>query len=73
MKRLYRSSTDKKIAGVCGGIGEYMETDSTIVRLLTVVLALITGVIPLCIAYIVAGSWYHASSEQRVWSVQFGC
>ena len=29
MKKLYRSSTDKKIAGVCGGIAEYMNVDSS--------------------------------------------
>ena len=38
MKKLYRSSTDKKIAGVCGGIAEYMNVDSTIVRLVAVLL-----------------------------------
>jgi phage shock protein C len=54
MKKLYASSTDKKLAGVCGGIAEYMEVDSTIVRLLTIVLALITAVVPFCLAYIVA-------------------
>ena len=32
-KKLYRSVTDKKIAGVCGGIAEYFEVDSTIIRL----------------------------------------
>lgn len=54
MKRLYLSTTDKKLAGVCGGLAEYMELDPTIVRLLTIVLALITGVLPLCLAYIIA-------------------
>lgn len=33
-KKLYRSLTDKKIAGVCGGIAEYLGTDTTIIRLL---------------------------------------
>lgn len=33
MKKLYKSVTDKKICGVCGGIGEYFEIDSTIIRL----------------------------------------
>lgn len=33
MKKLYRSNTDKMIAGVCGGIGEYFNIDSTLVRL----------------------------------------
>lgn len=33
-KKLYRSSTDKKIAGVCAGFAEYFGIDSTIVRLI---------------------------------------
>ena len=33
MKRLYRSNTDRMIAGVCGGIGEYFDIDPTLVRL----------------------------------------
>lgn len=33
-KRLYRSVKDNKISGVCGGIAEYFEMDSTIVRLI---------------------------------------
>ena len=31
--RLHKSSKDKKIAGVCGGIAEYLNTDPTIIRL----------------------------------------
>jgi phage shock protein PspC (stress-responsive transcriptional regulator) len=54
MKRLFLSASDKKLGGVCGGIAEYMELDPTIVRLLTVVLALFTAVIPVLIAYILA-------------------
>ncbi len=38
-KRLARSVRDKKIAGVCGGLAEYMEVDPTIVRLTYVILA----------------------------------
>ena len=33
MRKLTLSSTDKKICGVCGGIGEYLDVDSTFVRL----------------------------------------
>ena len=54
MKRLYLSQTDKKIAGICGGLAEYMEVDPTIVRLVAVAGALITGVVPLVLAYLVA-------------------
>lgn len=39
-KRLYLSDTDRKISGVCGGIGEYFDIDSTLVRLAWVALSL---------------------------------
>lgn len=32
-KKLYRSRTDKSIAGVCGGLGKYFDIDPTIIRL----------------------------------------
>jgi phage shock protein C len=35
-KRLYRSRTDRMISGVCGGLGEYLGIDPTVVRLLFV-------------------------------------
>jgi phage shock protein PspC (stress-responsive transcriptional regulator) len=54
MKKLYRSETNKRIAGVCGGIGEMLNIDPTIVRVALVVLALTTGVLPLVVGYIIA-------------------
>jgi len=39
-KRLYRSTTDKMIAGVCGGLAEYFGIDPVIVRVAAVVLLL---------------------------------
>ncbi len=33
-KKLYRSSTDKMIAGVCGGLGKYLGIDATLIRLI---------------------------------------
>jgi len=56
MKRLNRSVTDRKIAGICGGMGEYLDVDPTVVRLVTVILALATGLIPMTIGYIIA--WF---------------
>ena len=41
--RLYRSRTDRMIAGVCGGLGEYFGVDSTLVRLFFVLAAIFTG------------------------------
>lgn len=51
-KKLYRSITDKKLAGVCGGLAEYLGMDSTIVRLILVLAVLFAGVGIL--AYIIA-------------------
>jgi phage shock protein C len=50
-KRLYRSTTDRFIAGVCGGLGDYFDIDSAFVRLLFVIAAF-TGGLGI-IAYIV--------------------
>jgi phage shock protein C len=49
-----RSSVDSKIAGVCGGIAEYMDVDSTVVRLVWVLVSFFSGIIPGLIAYLVA-------------------
>lgn len=37
MKRLYRSSRDKMLGGVCSGLGEYFNVDPTLIRLGVVV------------------------------------
>ena len=42
-KKLYKSSTDKKICGVCGGIAKYFGIDSTLVRLGLVLFSLLVG------------------------------
>ena len=42
-RRLYRSRTDRKLAGVCGGLAQYFNTDATLMRVLFVVLALLGG------------------------------
>ncbi len=43
VKKLYRSKKDRMLAGVCGGIGEYLNVDPTIVRLLWVAFSLMGG------------------------------
>jgi phage shock protein C len=42
-KRLYRSRTDRKIAGVCGGFAAYLGIDPVIPRLVWIVFALAAG------------------------------
>ena len=56
MKKLYRSQTDRKIAGICGGLGEYLDVDPTIIRLCAVVFGLGTGIFPFLIGYIIG--WF---------------
>ena len=54
MKKLYLSDSDKKIAGVCGGIAETYGIDSTLIRLAWVFIGLATAIIPALVTYIVA-------------------
>jgi phage shock protein C len=42
-RKLYRSRTNRKLAGVCGGLAQYFNTDVTLIRVLFVVLALLGG------------------------------
>ncbi len=52
MKKICKSTTDKKICGVCGGIAEYFDIDSTLVRLVWALLIFCAGTGIL--AYIIA-------------------
>jgi phage shock protein C len=64
MKRLYRSETDVKIAGVCGGIAEVFSIDPTLVRLVVVIAALVTVVVPFVVGYLVA--WWIVPTKSEL-------
>ena len=55
VKRLYRSGKDRILGGVCGGLGEYFNVDSVIIRLLWVLFSLAygTGILAYFIAWII--------------------
>lgn len=55
VKKLYLSKDDKKIMGVCGGIAEYFEVDSTLIRLGWILITIGTGIVPGVVGYFVAG------------------
>jgi phage shock protein PspC (stress-responsive transcriptional regulator) len=56
-RRLTRSTTDRKLAGVCGGLAEYFNVDATLVRVIWAILTIVPGCIVLGIlAYLVA--WF---------------
>lgn len=44
MSKKLKLSTDKKIAGVCGGVAEYLNVDATLVRIIWLLLVLCFGV-----------------------------
>jgi phage shock protein C len=67
MKKLYRSETNKRIAGVCGGIGEMLNVDPTIIRVATIVLALVTGIFPFAVGYIIAWLVFPVGKQETPW------
>ena len=52
-KRLTRSSKDKMLAGICGGIAEYMVVDPTIIRLVFALATFFTVVFPGVLIYLI--------------------
>jgi len=61
-KKLYKSATDKKLCGVCGGIAEYFEFDVTLVRLAWVIFTAFGG--SGILAYIIAAIIMPAQSGE---------
>lgn len=52
-ERLYRSVDDRVIAGVCGGLAARLALDPSLVRVAWVILALVTGIFPLLVVYVI--------------------
>jgi phage shock protein C len=52
-KRLYRSRTNRFLGGVCGGLGEYLNMDPTLVRLMFVLVGIVGYVVPAVVIYVV--------------------
>jgi len=63
-KKVYRSLSDRKIAGVCGGLGEYFDIDPTLVR--DVMLASLFAGGAGLVAYIVAWILIPASPQPNI-------
>ncbi len=63
-KKLMRSRTDKKIAGVCAGLGQYFGLDVTLVRIVCLFITLASGVCPGVITYLLA--WIIVPSEPEL-------
>jgi phage shock protein C len=64
MERLYRSSTQRMLGGVCGGLGEYFNIDPTLVRIVYILVTIATGLLLGIGLYIVL--WLIVPSEASV-------
>lgn len=53
-KKIYRSTTDRKISGLCGGLAEYWDYDSTIIRITLLALMLISNGLLIWLYFIAA-------------------
>lgn len=52
--KLYRCRWDKKIAGICGGLGQYFKIDPTIIRISLLIVTFLTGILPMAALYLIA-------------------
>ena len=52
-KKLYRSSSDMMLAGVCGGLGEYFGIDGTVMRVIFVILTVLMGGLGGVVVYVI--------------------
>jgi phage shock protein C len=52
-RRLTRSNRNKVIAGVCGGLAEYLDMDPTLVRVLYVLISIVSAAFPGILAYVI--------------------
>ena len=62
-KKLYRSESDKKLAGVCGGLADYLGVDVTIIRLIWALVAVFGGTG--LVAYLIAALIIPTESEVK--------
>jgi len=54
MKKLYRSEHDRWVLGILGGLGEYLEIDPTVLRLVWLLVVVFTGIVPGVVVYFAA-------------------
>jgi phage shock protein C len=64
-RRLTKSATNKKLAGVCGGLGEYFGVDPTLIRIAFVIATLMGGVFPAIPLYIVLAIIMSSPEKKR--------
>jgi len=69
-KKLYKSTTDRKLSGVCGGIAEYFNVDATLVRLIWVLVSVFGGAVVLGIIVYIIAAVVMADAPPHDWTEQ---
>ena len=64
-KKLYRSKTDYKLMGVCGGLGQYLGLDSTVIRVVWIIASLLGGLGLLFYVYAIVLSVLTLKTEKK--------
>lgn len=64
-KVLYRSTSDKKVAGLMGGLAEYLDIDVNFLRLVCLFLILMSGVVPGLVAYLVSAAFVPIKPQEK--------
>ena len=54
MKKLYKSDDNVMVSGVLGGVAEYYEMDPVIVRIIAFLIAIVTGIVPFALVYLLS-------------------
>ncbi len=54
VKKLYRSKEDKIVAGIFGGLGEYLDVDANFLRIIGLVVFILTAIFPFLVVYFIA-------------------
>ncbi len=54
MKKLFRSERDRRVAGVIGGVGEYLDIDPTFLRVIFIFILVFSGFLPATVVYLLA-------------------
>lgn len=54
MKRLVRSRNDSKLGGVIAGLADYFSIDANLLRLATIAVCFMTGIVPILVTYFIA-------------------
>ncbi len=63
-KKLVRPRADRKIAGICAGLADYLDLDVILVRLIWAVVTIVSGIVPGIVAYVLA--WIIEPEEPEV-------